>query len=78
MTTCPVCKGKAEEIKLGTAGRKIFRCPKHEEFAVSHTVFSVPECLNADNQRWEKALQKAIARAKENERPTILSYDFDA
>ena len=43
MTTCPVCKAKAEEIELGTIDGKIFRCPKHGDFAVANSVFCVSE-----------------------------------
>ena len=76
MTTCPVCKAKAEEIELGTIDGKIFRCLKHGDFAVANSVFCVLEFANASEHWWEVAFKRATSRAAGKRRPKILTYDF--
>jgi hypothetical protein len=75
MATCPICKSEVEVLE-NQIGGAAFRCPKHEEFGVAGTVFSVPEFMNAASIRWERALQVAKKRAAPGERPKITSYDF--
>jgi hypothetical protein len=75
MATCPICKSEVEVIE-DQIGGAAFRCPKHQEFGVAGIVFSVPEFMNGNSTRWERALQIAKKRATPGERPKISSYDF--
>jgi hypothetical protein len=73
MTKCPVCKSEAQFIVPRVIGGKSFRCPKHEDFDVSDTVFSTR--ATATSAEWERALKNAINRAGAK-RPKIIDGDF--
>ena len=74
MATCPICNSEAEQIEPGAFDGKTFRCPKHGEFDVAHSVLNT--MMNASAARWEVALAKAASQAAEGKRPRITTYDF--
>lgn len=70
MIACPICGSDAAALpKTGDA--EGFDCSRHGKFKVAGSVF-------ASNIRggWESALAKAKARAKADELPLIMTYDF--
>jgi len=72
---CPICKAQSEEIEPGTPDVIVIRCLTHKDFKVSRTVLA--EERERDAAQWETAFSKAKQRAAPEERPKILSYDFD-
>ena len=74
MATCPVCRSEAEEIEPGTFDGVWFRCLKHREFGVSDTALKTRK--DAEPEQWERALKKAIERARGENRPKITDDDF--
>ena len=76
MTTCPICRGDATEIEPGLFDGTSYRCEKHGEFSVSGSTLSSAICTDADETKWEGALEKARKRAFKGKHPVILTYDF--
>jgi hypothetical protein len=73
-TTCPICDTDAEALPV-TGDFEGFNCPAHGKFEVSGTVMSLRKGT-ADVPMWEKALQRAKARAA-NGRSSKTTTSFE-
>jgi hypothetical protein len=73
---CPICKSKAKPLGR-TGDAEGFDCPRHQQFKVVGTVFSLKRTEERTSDEWEKALMRAKRRTKPGEWPTIKSEDFD-
>jgi hypothetical protein len=74
-TPCPICEADAEALpNTDDLNGGAFRCPAHGRFEVSATA------LTAHRQKgildWERALERAQARASIGSRPRIEDEDF--
>jgi hypothetical protein len=75
MDTCPICGATAKPLpKTGDADG--FECPMHSRFRVAETIFGTRP--NATRQEWEKAFDRAKARAKPDECLLIMDGDFSS
>jgi hypothetical protein len=75
MTVCPICKSDTKPLAR-TWDHDGFDCPQHGKFKVHGTVLVVEAYMNAGQEKWKAALDKAKARTKPGEWPLMLSYDF--
>jgi hypothetical protein len=77
MATCPICGSDATTLdKTGDATG--FDCPRHAKFKVASSVFAQLSTKNATPAQWERALQKARARAGPDAwAPLIQTFDFN-
>lgn len=70
MILCPICGSKADPLPK-TGDSEGFDCSRHGKFKVADSVFAIEV-----SGRWESAFAKAKARAKADELPLIMTYDF--
>jgi hypothetical protein len=75
MFPCPICKKDARQLPR-TGDADIYECPTHKTFKVAGTLLALPKFSEASTADWERALQKAMQRAKSGKWPLILPDDL--
>jgi len=73
MDACPICGADARPLPR-TGDAEGFDCPMHNQFRVAGTVLATRP--DTTRQEWEKAFDRAKARAKPGEYPLIMDSDF--
>jgi hypothetical protein len=73
MSYCPICGIEADELDR-TGDAEGYGCARHGKFKVAGSVLSTKQ--DAHRAQWERAFEKAKARTKAGEWPTIITTDF--
>jgi hypothetical protein len=74
-TPCPICETDAEALpSTGEIAGEGFQCPAHGRFEVSST--AMMRCRQKGILDWERAFERARARASTGSRPRIEDNDF--